>query len=269
MINVTLLGSGGATPYKARTTAMLVVEAEGVRALVDCGSGASLRIAEADIAASSIDALFLTHLHADHCIDFPVFVMTSYLAGRRAPLAVYGPKGIDRFVAVMFEELFPYIPKLVGALTDAPFELHVRELRAGERVDIGGLRLTAGAAKHSVPSLCYRFDTEMESVLVSGDTEATDTVAALARGCQLLIHECPFPVHMGRIPDHTQASEVGVIAAEAGVTAVVLTHLFEEVVGHESALKEAVSSVFPGEVLIGEDLMTVAVDRSSVVARRR
>gem|GEM_PF-100885 len=265
MITVTIVGSGGATPYQARTTAMLVVDAAGARALIDCGSGASHRIAEAGIAASSIDALFFTHFHADHCIDFPVFVMTSYLAGRRAPLRIYGPSGVGRFVDLMLKELFPYISKLVSALTEVPFEVIVEELAPEAEVVLEGLHVKAGAAKHSVPSLCYRFDTATESVAVSGDTEATSTVVALAKDCRLLIHECPFPVHMGRIPDHTQASEVGVIANEACAGAVLLTHLFEEVVGHEQEMIEAVRAAFAGQIVIAEDLMTLTVDGPNIV----
>jgi ribonuclease BN (tRNA processing enzyme) len=243
---------------------MLVAEANGSRLLVDCGSGATLRISEADIPVGKIDAVLFTHFHADHCIDFPVFAMTSYLAGRTAPLTVYGPTGVARFVEMMFDQLFPYIPTLVSGLTGAPWDLVVKEVTPGGKFRIGAFSIQAGAAKHSVPSLCYRLDTGDEAMAVSGDTEATNVVADLARGCQLLVHECPFPVHMGHIPDHTQASDVGTIAARAGVSAVLLTHLFEDVVGHEEEMEQAIRRNYSGRIIFGADLMTLRLDRERV-----
>jgi len=261
MILIKMLGTGGATPYGARTTPMLLLECEGHSSLVDCGSGATLRLGQAGVEARSVDSLWFTHFHADHCVDFPVFVLTSYVGGafRDKPLRIFGPAGTKRFVTVMLEELFPYIPKLISGISGVKFELAVEEVAPGQRVDLGRSSVRVGNARHSVPAVCYRFETDTEAVTVSGDTEFAPSVAELAEGSRLLIHECPFPVHMGAVPDHTQASEVGRVAADAHVGAVVLTHLFQEVVGHEEEMKDAIRKAFAGEVIVGRDLMTITV----------
>jgi len=159
----------------------------------------------------------------------------------------------------MFNELFAYIPKLIASITDKPFKMEVEELTPGQVVQLGDAAVKNALAKHNVPALCFRIETSQEAVTISGDTEFSDEVINLAKGSQVLVHECPFPVHMGAIPGHTTAEEVGRVAAEAGVRNLVLTHLFEEVVGHEREMKEAIATHFTGVVLMGQDLMRISV----------
>nr|MBC8374659.1 MBL fold metallo-hydrolase [FCB group bacterium] len=259
MIAATILGSGGATPYKARTTPMLTISSENASVLVDCGSGATIRLAEAGINTNSIDSLLFTHFHADHCVDFPVFVLTSYLAERRKPLKVLGPIGTKEFVKIMLDDLFPYIKRLVGAITGKEFEIIVEELEAGQVLAIEELEVHVEDTIHSVPALCYHFQTKDGSIAVSGDTEYSEKVIAMATDSDVLIHECPFPPSMGTIPDHTTATQVGEVASKAGVKTLVLTHLFEEVVGEEDDISQAIQANFSGEIVFAEDLMSVKV----------
>lgn len=264
MIQITFLGTGGATPYKGRTTPMLAVAANSHSMLFDCGSGATLRLAECEIKAGSIQSLFFTHFHADHCVDFPVFVLTSYLGGRVEPLKVFGPKGTRRFVRTMLEDLFPYIPKLIKGITGTPFTIEVDELGTNEVRNFEGVVVTAACVVHSVPALAYRVSTEREVICISGDTEYSEEVIRLAQASQILVHECPFPVAMGKVPDHTTAQQVGEVAGAARVNTLVLTHLFEEVVGGEAEMKRAIGEHFEGKVVFGKDLMRLRVDGAEV-----
>lgn len=268
MITATMLGTGGATPYKTRTTPMLVVSAGEANVLVDCGSGATLRLAEAEINSGSIDCVLFTHFHADHCVDFPVFVLTSYLAGRIKPLKVFGPVGARKFVNTMLDDLFPYIRKLVGAITEKEFVISVEEVTPGCMIPLKGAEVRVGEAKHSVPAICFRFQTNEESLSISGDTEFSEKVIELATGSQVLIHECPFPIRMGRIPDHTGASDVGEVALRARVGMLVLTHLFEEVVGEEKEMQAAIETNFSGKIIFGEDLMRIRIDGEVIKIER-
>lgn len=264
MITATLLGTGGATPYKARTTPMLIVNSGNAYALVDCGSGATLRLAEAGIDSARIDCVLFTHFHADHCVDFPVFVLTSYLAGRNEPLKVFGPEGTNKFVKMMLDDMFPYIKKLIGNITSKEFEISVKELAPKETIEIKDTEVRVGEAIHSVPTFGYRFQTDNESLSISGDTEYSEKIIELSTDSQVLIHECPFPVSMGEIPDHTTAAQVGEVASKARVATLVLTHLFEEVVGGEDEIIASIKEKFDGEIFLGEDLMKIIVNENNV-----
>ena len=260
MIEVTLLGSGGATPYLQRTTPMIALNVNTDIILFDCGSGATQRLAQAGIKAGSLNSLFFTHFHADHCVDFPIIVLTSYLEGRNAPLKVYGPKGTISFVELMLNDLFSYIPRLISNILEVEFKIDVFEVEPLQTIQFHNYIVKVGAAKHSANSLCYRVDTGIESVAFSGDTEYSQDVINIAHDCNLLIHECPFPENFGATPGHTSPSQVGQIAKKANANSVVIIHLFEEVLGNEDQMRNEIQKNFDGEVIIGEDLMKLRVD---------
>lgn len=264
MISAILLGSGGATPYARRTTPMVFVETVERKFLFDCGSGATLRIAQSGINCGHIDAVFLTHFHADHCVDLPIVILTSYLAGRKQPLEIYGPVGTVNFIESFFYNIFSYIPHLIGNVTDVKFEMNVREIKPGEVLNFSDCAINIGEAKHGENSICYRVTTASESIAISGDTEPCDSVIEISKDASLLIHECPFPESFGPTPGHTTPSQLGEIARKARVHTVVLTHLFEECVGNEEAMTMDVKKSFGGQVVIGEDLTKFIVNSTDI-----
>lgn len=265
MIDVTLLGSGGATPYLQRTTPMVLVSSERDLILFDCGSGATQRLAQSGMRIGKLGSLFFTHFHADHCVDFPITVLTSYLAGRDKPLEVFGPAGTFGFVNLMLDNLYSYIPGLISNVVGEKFEIKVVEVSPGQRLEMQDVVISVGEAKHGgVPALCYRVDSTTESLTYSGDTEYAHEIIDLARKSDLLIHECPFPPHFGATPGHTSPSQVGEIANRANVGSVAIVHLFEEVLGYEDEIKKEIGKAFHGDIFIGEDLMTLRLDRGSV-----
>jgi ribonuclease Z len=84
----------------------------------------------------------------------------------------------------------------------------------------------------------------------------------LAKGADLLLHECSFAddlSEVARITNHSTASEVGEVAVRAGVKKVVLTHLFPQWKGREKEMVESVRSKFNGEVIPSRDLLEITV----------
>ncbi|MDO8108378.1 MBL fold metallo-hydrolase [Isoptericola sp. b441] len=141
------------------------------------------------------------------------------------------------------------------------------------------LRVTATLVDHGemLPSLAYRFDTEAGSVVFSGDTSPSPNLVRLAQGADILVHEViaaryatwqygPEPLTERQrlaaatvMAKHTPSDQVGAIAEAAGVRTLVLTHLVPASV--PAALwREAVRG-FSGEVVVGEDLLTIPVGR--------
>ncbi|MFH9811643.1 MBL fold metallo-hydrolase [Streptomyces olivaceus] len=160
--------------------------------------------------------------------------------------------------------------------------LHVTELsaRPGTVVTVletATVKVTATRVPHGnmSPAYAYRFDTADGSVVFSGDTSRSDDLIALARDCDLLVHEAvdaawfeesglPATVveHMREV--HTDIAEVGRIAAAAGARHVVLSHLAPAdptqspdrewaAAGRASAR----AAGYRGRVTVGHDLMRI------------
>jgi len=144
-------------------------------------------------------------------------------------------------------------------------------------VDDGELRVTATLVDHGemVPSLAYRFDTRDGSVVFSGDTAPSENLIRLSQGADVLVHEviasryAEWQFGPGPLDDrqqravatvmakHTPTDQVGAIAQAAGVSALVLTHLVPASV--PTSQWAAAVEGFDGEVVIGEDLLSIDV----------
>jgi ribonuclease BN (tRNA processing enzyme) len=258
-IVLTLLGTGGGTPYDQHANSSAVTRTEEVTVLYDAGSGVCMRLAQAGIARSDIDIICLSHLHADHCLELPLLVLSAFLEGRNSPITIFGPNGVNRHIEVVFGELFGYITDLVASAAGSRPKLEVRELESGVAAEKRAWKLSCAPVQHTVPALAYRFETPAGSVAISGDTEYCESMVNLAKSASVLVHECPFPVEMDTVPGHTTASEVGQVAARAGVGAVILTHLFVETLGKEAEMIDAVQRAFRGKAVIGTDLLTFRI----------
>ena len=200
VLRVVLLGSASGPPVDLqRFGASTLIEAGGVRLLFDCGRGATLRLAQANVALGSINRLFLTHLHSDHVMQIPDLLLTGWLVGgRTGPLQVWGPRGT---VAMM--------DRLQEAFT---FDIHMRrdvdehipaegikveshDIEEGVVFEDGGVKVTAFAVDHGpvVPAFGYRIDYRGRSVALSGDTRVSENLIKVAAGVDVLVHEVVDP----------------------------------------------------------------------------
>ncbi len=74
-----------------------VVEMRGKMMMVDCGEGTQMQLMKAGINFNKIKAVFISHLHGDHCFGLLGLISSFGLLGRKAPLLVYAPKQFERF----------------------------------------------------------------------------------------------------------------------------------------------------------------------------
>src|SRR5919109_4591576 len=112
-LSLVFLGTGGSVPTARRATACLLLRRGGDRLLFDCGEGAQRQM-HGSTGIVQLDALFLTHYHADHYLGVPGLLKTYDLQGREAPLRILGPRGLIG--------LFGAMQRIVGK-TKYPIEL--------------------------------------------------------------------------------------------------------------------------------------------------
>ena len=271
-MEIVLLGTGCPQCDPLRRGPANLVRAGGRQFLVDCGSGVAQRLVEAGTRGADIDALFLTHLHSDHLVDFYQLVMTSWHQGRTRPQRVFGPPGTSAFVegtmALWASERAQRIAHERRASL-AAFEIEVAEIAPGTVWDADGVRVAAVAVAHQPVKHAFGFVFENAGhrIAFSGDTAYCPALIEAARGADALVHECFVHRELKavagvRSPEtvaavlsyHTPSDQVGKVAAEAGVRLLVLNHFVPTRFDREKLLAE-VAADFAGPIAVGEDLM--------------
>lgn len=87
-----ILGCGSALPTTRHYASSQVVELRGKQFLVDCGEGTQMQLRRSRIRFTKIGAVFISHLHGDHCFGLMGIISSFGLLGRTAPLHVYAPE---------------------------------------------------------------------------------------------------------------------------------------------------------------------------------
>jgi ribonuclease BN (tRNA processing enzyme) len=191
--------SGGIGGRHLRTTSFLV---DG-DILIDCGTGVGdLTLAE----LSQIDHIFITHSHLDHVASIPFIVDT--VGGMRArPITVYATRATTEILKnhLFNWAIWPDFTEIPSA--EAPF-LRYEELELGDSLELGGRRITAIPARHTVPAVGYHLDSGAASLVFTGDTgpnEALWKVVNRIANLKYLIIETAFSNkerHLAEISRH-------------------------------------------------------------------
>lgn len=272
-----------------------MISAAGQHYLFDCGVGATRQMVRAQVDPATVNHVFLSHLHYDHTADLPYFILSGWIGNRQTRPQVYGPPGTKQLVDHLFAagafaaDIQARIQYPLRQRNRFAIELAVTEMTPGMVFDDGGTRVTAVFVEH-IPreiSQCFalRLDADGRSVVFSGDTAPCDAVVDLARGADLLIHECTFPewaIEYRKTAgigtwSHTSPAALGALASRAGVRRLVATHFAPwettnpvlkthlaphvpiEMVGPH-LMGEAVLDIrkhYDGELVIARDLMRI------------
>jgi ribonuclease BN (tRNA processing enzyme) len=249
-VEITIVGSGCAIPDARRGSPCVAAGVGGKLIVFDCGPGAPRAMASAGLDWQAIDTVFITHFHTDHIAGLAqlLFVFNIPDTLRTKPLTLFGPPGLrqlhDRTVAAYGQWLVP-----------KQYELRIEEIGRGP-VERDGWRVATVPAEHSQPAYAYRFEAGGASMVYSGDTDYSESIVALASGCDLLILECSYPNDI-EVAGHLTPRKAGEMARRAGYGKLVLTHLYPICAGYDLAAQ--CREVFSGDVAAAEDGMRFVI----------
>ncbi|TQF05255.1 MBL fold metallo-hydrolase [Kitasatospora acidiphila] len=216
-MKLTVVGCSGSFPSPESACSSYLVEADGFRLVLDLGNGA-LGALQSHIGLYDVDAIALSHLHADHCIDLcGYWVARNYrLEGVPAPLPVYGPADTPGRMARAYD-----MPEAPGMTEVFDF----RTLRPGT-IEIGPLTVTVARVNHPVETFAFRVEHDGRSLVYSGDTGESPELVELARDCDLFLCEAAYTDGKETYRAiHLNGREAGEHAAAARARRLVLTHI--------------------------------------------
>jgi len=216
-MRLTVVGCAGSFPGPDSPASCYLVEHEGHSVVLDLGNGAFGPL-QRHTDVYSVDAVVLSHLHADHCLD-----LTSYYVARKyhpdgpkPSIPVLGPTGTSDRMARAYD--LAHTPGMAG---EFEFRDHLTE------TEIGPFRITTARVNHPVEAYATRVEAGGRSLVFSGDTGVTDALVELSRGVDLALFEASFLSRYPNLPPdlHLTAAQAADHAQRAGVGRLVLTHL--------------------------------------------
>jgi ribonuclease BN (tRNA processing enzyme) len=242
-MRLTVVGCSGSIPSRDSAASCYLLEADGFRLVVDMGSGA-LGALQRYAGLAEVDAVALSHLHADHFIDMCSFwVARTYTPRGVMRVPVYGPADTATRIARANDD-----PDVTGTFDFVTLVPGCRQ--------IGPFTVTVGHVAHPVETFAFRFEHGGKVLTYSGDTGESAVLVELARSADILLCEAGFPEQPDLPPGlHLTGRQAGQHAAAAGAGHLVLTHLDADydpaptVAGARDAFGGPVSLAAPGQVL--------------------
>ncbi len=281
-----LLGTaGGPTPKKNRAAPAQMILINGEAYVIDCGNGVAQQIVKAGVKLSAVRHVFLTHHHSDHNADYGNLMLLAWAADLNHRIDTYGPAPIKRmtqqFLAlndfdiqtrIQDEGRHPLKTLIV------PHEIPHSLKNGGLVLQNEQIKVTATQVLHPPikSALAYRFEHAGKSIVISGDTTYSENLVKLAKDADVLVHEIMHTPALDQLlatepnatrlkehlfASHSTAEQVGRVASEARVKKLVLSHFVPGGYPYleDSVWLNAVRPYFDGEIVVGSDLMEIAV----------
>jgi len=246
-----ILGSGTGIPSLRRGSPGLLLTSNNFHLLIDSGSGALRNLLKVGVTYRDIDLLLYTHIHPDHTADLvPILFACKYGdLPREKDLTCAGGPG--------FKHHFKKIRDLYGSwIEPQTYRLTIKGISSKPFL-LGEMKILSEPMAHLPESVGYRIEwKDGKSLVISGDTDYCENIVRLASEADLLVLECSFPDEK-KVDGHLTPSLAGRIGRESRCKRLLLTHLYP--ICDQYDILNQCRQVYPGEVILGEDLMSVKI----------
>lgn len=246
-MEITILGSGTGYPNPRRYPPGLLARVGDSALLFDAGSGTLHRMLRAGVDVGTLEYVFFTHSHSDHCADLVPMLQAFALMRRTRPLHILSSPAFLHYAAAMLD-LNPWAQP-------ALYELREVDITQGA-FQGPGWTVDAAPSGHTPESLAYRLRAEGKTLVYTGDAVAGDRLVAFARGADMLIAECSFPDDLAE-PYHLTPTSAGMLAEQAGAAHLVLTHFYPPC--DRADVASVAGKVYSGIITVAQDGMTLRV----------
>ena len=249
---VHILGCGSALPTLKHFPSAQVVEVRGKLFLMDCGEGTQIQLRRSRLRFTKISAVFISHLHGDHCFGLMGMLSTFGLLGRTARLTIYAP---GELAALMRQQMAVFCH-------DFDYEVDFREVDTTVQQVIyedRSLTIETIPLEHRVKCCGYLFREKptrnnpdlTRAYAYCSDTRYVPTLHERLKGVDTLYHESTYGEDNRLLADkyyHSTARDAATVAREAGVKQLLLGHYSQRYEDEQVLLNEA-REVFPNSFL--------------------
>ncbi|MFD1739133.1 MBL fold metallo-hydrolase [Bacillus salitolerans] len=237
-MKVTVIGFWGGFPGKNEATSGYLVEHKDFKLLVDCGSGVISQM-QNYIQVEELDAVIISHYHNDHVCDIGALqygrLISGFLGKQMSLLEIYGhqqdQQGYESLTYPNVTKALPYDPE--SSVTIGPFSISFLQ------------------TDHPVPCYAMRIEADGTSFVYTADTSYKEEFVSFSKGTDLLICECNLYAGMdGKKAGHMTSTDAGLLAQQAGVKELLLTHLPH--FGNHAELMEQANELYKGRVSLAK-----------------
>lgn len=258
---LTILGCRQGMPANGQASSAYLVSTGSTRVLLDCGPGGATALS-ALTHASTLDAIVISHLHADHCFDLLPLGKTLLAARMRDPrrfptLPDAGmiewppvPLHVPAGGRAALEALAAVFPVPTYPMLDRAFDLafDVAQYEPGTDLTVGDCRIGLRPLRHSMANCGIRVESAGSTLAYSGDTCDVAGLVELAKGADLFLCEATLELPDDSQHGHLSAAQAGEVAATAGVAELVLTHFVTDDPTWLAARRSDAERAFDGPV---------------------
>ena len=272
-----VLGNWAGSPGAGSACSGYLVTEGRERLLLDCGPGVVPAL-QHNHRCSELTAVFITHMHLDHCLDLLTLAYRliryswryEVAASAVMPIPLFLPQGA---AAIMEHLVHAFGRPGRGKLSDplaAAFE--PQEIAPGEQVELDGVSVTCYPMEHAAPCNGLRVESANGVVAYSGDTRHCDALVDMARDADLFLCEAT-----GRDPlsptitegGHLTSTQAGEVAQQARAAHLLLTHLSHQDPSWCRGLVSDAASRFTGLLEVAQAGITYPVGKGRAQRRHQ
>ena len=253
-MKLTFLGAGEAFHERQLNISMILQSDTNV--MLDCGYNVLQSFWRRYPDKDFLDAVFVSHFHAEHVGGLPMLIMRMRQEKRTKPLTIIGPAGFKKSFLEFYELMYRGFFKVTG------FDVKIIEAKGGDVLELPGLRLSFADANHLVntdyfvPTLAVKVQSDTGALCYSSDTVYTDRIAELAKGCDILVHDSYMPAdaeYHKRMPAHSSPRDSARTAAKAGVKKLLLFNIHRSYENRPEIMILEARNEFNGDVQIPKE----------------
>jgi len=252
-MQLTIIGCG--TIDLKRHSSSYYITTNKLKLLFDIGRGTIDNLNKAKIDPYSIDAIFISHFHSDHCIELIPFISAVIYIPEYNPkqkrlkekYIIYGPPDINTRITQFLS---------VFEISKEQFEkkFQIVELEPNTIIKLGDLKIKTYPITHDtlVESIAFRITHNNKSLFYSGDCK---NISELVEGCNntdVALVECTLPKN----PVHLNGLDVGKMAEHANVKKLIITHIALDYI---SQSQKEVSTFYSGKLVVAKEFLKIKI----------